>query len=119
MRHKKIITSTENGANNGVNAENGGKKQIGYKFVAYPVCVILAVLAFAGEFFFVMPVINSYAVYAFGATIESLLIYYPSFICLDIATAVFAIWLTFSLINVITGFCKKHIKSRKAKGESK
>lgn len=91
---------------------NKPKKQIGYKFVAYPICIILALALFLITFFVVIPVINHYAVVTYGDSMEQLLVYYPVFLCFDFLTAGGAIWLIFSLINAITGFCKKHIKKK-------
>ena len=84
-----------------------------YKFVAYPICVVLAVVMFVAVLFVAIPCINQYAVVMFGDTIERLLVYYPSFLCLDIAVAAMGIWITFLAITGITGFCKKHLRSSK------
>lgn len=85
------------------------KKPFAYKMVAYPVCTVLAIAIFIIEFFIIIPVINHYALVVFGTSAEQLLTYYPTFICFDLMTAAGSIWLSFSLINGITGFCKKHM----------
>lgn len=86
-------------------------KQVGYKFVAYPICLILAVAMFIVVFFVVIPCINQYALVVFGDTMERLLVYYPTFICFDIIVAALGIWLTFTMISGITSFCRRHIRS--------
>ena len=84
-----------------------------YKFVSYPLCVAFSLLMFIAVFFIAIPCINQYAVIMFGDTMERLLVYYPSFICLDIAVGAFGIWITFLAVSGFTAFCRKHLRSSK------
>lgn len=84
-----------------------------YRFVSYPLCIVFALFMFVVIFYVLIPTVNRYCVITFDESLEQLLIWYPTFIILDVVLAGIGIWLTARVISGFTGFCRRHIGKRK------
>ncbi len=88
-----------------------------YRFLSYPLIVILSFFILGITLFTIIPAINTVGYASFGGNIESLVVYYPVFIVLDIFIFGGAVKLVSFLAKKMISFAKKITSKTKTKGE--
>lgn len=112
LNEEKNIVTEEQKAENIWNANF-------HKVIAYPIILFVCYIFLSLCFFTFMPYVNLMGFLAFGNNIDNFIIYYPSFMVLDIAIA----WAGWNICKVFaktfTKFVKKCVDKSRAKKTSK